>query len=251
MKENMKVVLVDADESFRVMLQRSVEETGEFKVVGSVANGMDAWHVIERERPQLIIMDVVLTELDGFGLLDRLASLAVRPRTILVSAFCQEQIVEQAMAHGASAFIAKPCEIDELLRQMRYAAQWMGTDETRDMTLERLVTSIIHEIGMPAHIKGYQYVREAILLTSKDAKMINAVTKVLYPAVAQRYNTTASRVERAIRHAIEVTWDRGDLDTLQHFFGYTVNNFKGKPTNSEFIAMIADYLSLRRRTKTA
>ena len=134
---------------------------------------------------------------------------------------------------------------------MRRAAQRAEKENARDAALERLVTPVIHEVGMPAHIKGYQYVREAIILTIKDVNMINAVTKALYPAVARRYNTTPSCVERAIRHAIEVAWNRGDLDTLQRFFGYTVSHSRGKPTNSEFIAMIADHLSLQGGAKTA
>ena len=130
-------------------------------------------------------------------------------------------------------------------------AQRAEAEDARNAALERLVTPVIHEVGMPAHIKGYQYVREAIILTIKDATMINAVTKVLYPTVARRYNTTPSCVERAIRHAIEVAWNRGDLEVLQRFFGYTISNAKGKPTNSEFIAMIADYLSLQGAAKPA
>ena len=141
--------------------------------------------------------------------------------------------------------------MNELLGQMRHVAQRAEAEDARNAALERLVTPVIHEVGMPAHIKGYQYVREAIILTIKDATMINAVTKVLYPTVARRYNTTPSCVERAIRHAIEVAWNRGDLEVLQRFFGYTISNAKGKPTNSEFIAMIADYLSLQGAAKPA
>ena len=251
MKKNMKVVLVDADESFRMMLQRMIEEAGDFEVAGSVGNGVDAWGIIVRENPQMVIMDVILPELDGFGLLDRMASMAARPKAILVSAFCQGEIVRQAMTHGAEAFIAKPCKVNELLRQMRSVAQWAEPDNAYDAALERSVTSIIHEIGMPAHIKGYQYVRAAIILTVKDMSMISAVTKTLYPKVAKQYDTTPSCVERAIRHAIEVAWNRGNLDTLQHFFGYTVSNSRGKPTNSEFIAMIADHLGITSGTRTA
>ena len=251
MKDNMKVVLVDADESFRMMLRQMIEAAGDFEVAGSVGNGAEAWRIIARECPQLVVMDVILPELDGFGLLDRLASMAARPRAILVSAFCQGQMVKRAMKQGAEAFIPKPCEMEELLGQMRRAAQRAEEENARDAALERLVTPGIHEVGMPAHIKGYQYVREAIILTIKDVNMINAVTKALYPAVARRYNTTPSCVERAIRHAIEVAWNRGDLDTLQRFFGYTVSHSRGKPTNSEFIAMIADHLSLQGGAKTA
>lgn len=184
MENRIKVVLADANENFRTMLQQTIENTGEFDVVGSAGDGAEAWKMIERERPQLVITDVILPELDGFA-------------------------------------------------------------------LERLVTSIIHEVGVPAHIKGYQYVREAIILAVQDMDVINAVTKVLYPEVARRYNTTPSRVERAVRHAIETAWDRGDLETLQRYFGYTVSNTKGKPTNSEFIAMIADRIRLQSKGKIA
>ena len=251
MKDIIKVVLADADESFRAMMQRTIEDAKGFEVVGSADNGVDAWNIIRRECPHLVLMDVILPELDGFGLLDRIAVMETRPRAILVSAFCREQIVQQAIAQGAELFITKPCETEGLLEQMRRIARRAKEEDAYDSAQERLVTSIIHEIGVPAHIKGYQYVREAIILTIKDVSMINAVTKELYPAVAKRYNTTASCVERSIRHAIEVAWGRGDLDALQRFFGYTVSNSKGKPTNSEFIAMIADHLSIQNKTKTA
>ena len=249
MKNLMKVVLADADEGFRMMLQRVIEAAGDFKVAGSTGNGADAWRIIERECPQLVIMDVLLPELDGFVLLNRLAAMAERPRAILVSAVCQ--VVKRAMAQGAEAFVAKPCGANELLGQMRRVAQRAEEEDAYDAALERLVTPIIHELGMPAHIKGYQYVREAIVLTIKDVSMIHAVTKVLYPTVARRHNTTPSCVERAIRHAIEVAWNRGDLDALQRLFGYTVSNTRGKPTNSEFIAMIADQLSIRSKARPA
>lgn len=251
MKNLMKVVLADADEGFRMMLQRVIEAAGDFKVAGSTGNGADAWRIIERECPQLVIMDVLLPELDGFVLLNRLAAMAERPRAILVSAVCQGQVVKRAMAQGAEAFVAKPCGANELLGQMRRVAQRAEEEDAYDAALERLVTPIIHELGMPAHIKGYQYVREAIVLTIEDVSMIHAVTKVLYPTVARRHNTTPSCVERAIRHAIEVAWNRGDLDALQRLFGYTVSNTRGKPTNSEFIAMIADQLSIRSKAKPA
>ena len=157
----------------------------------------------------------------------------------------------QAMEQGVAFFMAKPCEPESLLERMRQAARVEEAEEDHSVALERLVTSIIHEVGVPAHIKGYQYVREAIVIAVQDMEVINAVTKVLYPEVARRYNTTPSRVERAVRHAIETAWDRGDLETLQRYFGYTVSNTKGKPTNSEFIAMIADRIRLQMKTKTA
>ena len=236
MENRIKVVLADANENFRTMLQQTIENTGEFDVVGSAGDGAEAWKMIERERPQLVITDVILPELDGFALLDRMAKLPARPKTILVSAFYREQMVMQAMEQGAAYFMAKPCEAGSLLERMRQAVRNGETEEESPVALERLVTSIIHEVGVPAHIKGYQYVREAIILAVQDMDVINAVTKVLYPEVARRYNTTPSRVERAVRHAIETAWDRGDLETLQRYFGYTVSNTKGKPTNSEFIS---------------
>ena len=145
--------------------------------------------------------------------------------------------------------MVKPCKFSTICARIRQLTTFdaMEEDKSRSHSLETLVTSIIHEVGVPAHIKGYQYLREAILIAVDDMEVINAVTKVLYPEVAKRFGTTASRVERAIRHAIEVAWDRGDLETLQKYFGYTVSNVKGKPTNSEFIAMIADRLQLQQR----
>ena len=255
MENRLEVVLADANEDFRTMLQRTIEETGEFCVVGSVGNGAEAWKLIEREKPKLVITDVVLPELDGLGLLGCVAKLQEKPKVILVSAFYREQLVMQAMELGAAFFMAKPCEPNALLERMRQAVRREDAEEEtedRSVTLERMVTSIIHEVGVPAHIKGYQYVREAIIIAVQDMDVINAVTKVLYPEVAKRFHTTPSRVERAIRHAIETAWDRGDLETLQRYFGYTVSNTKGKPTNSEFIAMIADRIRLQtKKTKGA
>ena len=173
-------------------------------------------------------------------------------KTIVVSALYRDQVVSQAMNKGVSFFMPKPCELSSLLERMRQAVN-DGSEGAEDefRSLEREVTAVIHEVGVPAHIKGYQYVREAIVIAVQDMDVINAVTKVLYPEVARRYSTTPSRVERAVRHAIEVAWDRGDLETLQRYFGYTVSNTKGKPTNSEFIAMIADRIRLQRKIRKA
>lgn len=251
MENQTKVVLADANEEFREMLQQTIERAEGFVVVGSVGSGAEAWELIERERPQLVVTDVVLPELDGFGLLERIGKLQAKPKMIMVSAFYRERLVSQAMELGAVFFMAKPCEPDALLSRMRQAAQSDEGEEDASVALERMVTSIIHEVGVPAHIKGYQYVREAIILAVQDMDVINAVTKVLYPEVARRYGTTPSRVERAVRHAIETAWDRGDLETLQRYFGYTVSNTKGKPTNSEFIAMIADRIRLQIKGRIA
>ena len=155
--------------------------------------------------------------------------------------------MSEAEKLGAIYFLPKPCHPDSLIERMNSIFVQPVEPEDYAVSLKNMVTAVIHEIGVPAHIKGYQYLREAIIITVQDMDVINAVTKVLYPAVAKRFNTTPSRVERAIRHAIEVAWDRGDLETLQKYFGYTVSNAKGKPTNSEFIAMIADRLNLEEK----
>ena len=157
----------------------------------------------------------------------------------------------QARDLGAFYFLPKPCSEQSLMEHMRRAVAPEEEEPSYDTSLESRVTAILHEVGVPAHIKGYQYVREAIMITVNNMDVINAVTKVLYPEVAKRFNTTPSRVERAIRHGIEVAWDRGDLETLQRYFGYTVNSAKGKPTNSEFIAMISDRLNLQMKKKRA
>ena len=185
---------------------------------------------------------------------DILRQLAEEPgerKVIVISAFCSQQAVSRAVELGVYFFLPKPVNEESLLELMRQAVHPEQEAPYHSPALEGMVTAIIHEIGVPAHIKGYQYLREAILLAVDDMDVINAVTKVLYPEVARRFSTTPSRVERAIRHAIEVAWDRGDLETLQKYFGYTVNSAKGKPTNSEFIAMIADRLQLQRKKKRA
>jgi len=204
----------------------------------------------------VLLLDLVLPGLDGMGVLQQLGERERRPVTIVLSAFYNERMVTRAAALGAYYYIPKPCDVSALLARIRQSvgeeqlpAPFSAADRAEETELESAVTEIIHEIGVPAHIKGYQYLREAIILTIRDMEVINAVTKVLYPAVARKFGTTPSRVERAIRHAIEVAWDRGDIETLQRIFGYTVSNIKGKPTNSECIAMIADCLSLRRRAQ--
>ena len=239
------VLLADANEDFRGLLRKAIEKSGEFTVVGSVGDGAEALRLIEEKAPELVLADMVLPGLDGFGLLRR-AGAEGKTRFIVISAFCSDRIVQEAMQLGAAYFLPKPCEPESLLERMRAALSKPEASE-HPAELKDMVTGIIHEIGVPAHIKGYQYLREAIMIAVDDMDVINAVTKVLYPEVARRFSTTPSRVERAIRHAIEVAWDRGDLETLQRFFGYTVNGAKGKPTNSEFIAMIADRLVLERR----
>ena len=277
MDKRITVVLADANEEFRTALKQALEATGEFDVVGCAADGLAAAQDIAERKPQLLVMDLLLTGRDGFGVreqaaqdiaerkpqllvmdlllpgldgvgvLEQAAKDKVQMKTVVVSALYRDQIVSQAMSRGVSFFMPKPCELTSLLDQMRRAVNEGEESEDESQALEREVTAVLHEVGVPAHIKGYQYVREAIVIAVQDMDVINAVTKVLYPEVARRYSTTPSRVERAVRHAIEVAWDRGDLETLQRYFGYTVSNTKGKPTNSEFIAMIADRIRLQRK----
>lgn len=247
MDKRSTVILADANEDFRGLLSETIQKTEEFTVVGSTGNRMEALQLCDRQMPDILLLDVVLPGLDGFGVMKRLPR-QNGPKVIVISAFCSDRTVAEAMELGAFYFLTKPCEQESLLDRMHAAVRRPETAE-HPAELKNQVTSIIHEIGVPAHIKGYQYLREAIMIAVDDMDVINAVTKVLYPEVAKRFSTTPSRVERAIRHAIEVAWDRGDLETLQKFFGYTVSNTKGKPTNSEFIAMIADRLVLERKTQ--
>ena len=245
MENIIKVLVADSSEEYRLLLRRSLEDAGGFQVVGDTGDGETAWELIQQTAPDVVIMDLILPGLDGVTLLQRMPKTI---KTIVLSAFCSQSMVQEVMQMGAWYFIPKPAHIDSLLDRIRQAA----APESSAMPLPSLeadVTAIIHEVGVPAHIKGYQYVREAIIIAVQNMDVINAVTKVLYPEVAKRFHTTPSRVERAIRHAIEVAWDRGDLETLQSYFGYTVNSAKGKPTNSEFIALIADHLRLKFKSR--
>ncbi len=254
METKIKVLIADAGEDYRSLLSDTLSAESDMEVVGTAADGAEALALLGRERPDVLLLDPVLPRVDGLEVLRRMGETGAQPVTLIVSAFYNQQMITRSAELGAWYFIPKPCDVAALTERIRQCvrredAMPAAITEIRpqEPDLESTVTEVIHEIGVPAHIKGYQYLREAIILTIGDMEIINAVTKVLYPAVAKKYGTTPSRVERAIRHAIEVAWDRGDLETLQKFFGYTVSNIKGKPTNSEFIAMIADHLSLLRR----
>jgi len=253
MEQKKRILLADASEEYRRLLVETVSRESDLDLVGETADGAELLRLAQEQHPDVIIMDMVLSHTDGLEILIALRSAALnpRPRILVLSGFIRGRLAEYAAQNGADYFLLKPCKLNSVLERIRWLANndehETSVPQTRigNHSLESLVTAIIHEIGVPAHIKGYQYLREAIRLTVEDMEVINAVTKILYPEVAKRFNTTASRVERAIRHAIEVAWDRGDLETLQKYFGYTVSNAKGKPTNSEFIAMIADRLQLQ------
>ena len=247
--------MADASEEFRHLFITALDEESDVELAGETGDGEEAVRLARELAPDVVVMDFVLTRMDGLEVLEALAALPARPRVLVLSSFARGNMAELAASHGADYYMLKPCKLSTVLERVRQlTAQDTENGETGRQnadgrSLESTVTAIIHEIGVPAHIKGYQYLREAILIAVDDMDVINAVTKVLYPEVAKRFGTTASRVERAIRHAIEVAWDRGDLETLQKYFGYTVSNAKGKPTNSEFIAMIADKLQLELREK--
>lgn len=234
------VCIADMDVGYRASLRKALESSGSVEVVADAGDGLAALEAVETLHPQVLLTDTLLPGLDGLGLLRRIRGKGTR--TIVITSAVMDNTVQQARQAGAYAFLPKPADNKSLLEHITGAAA--PPDEQSTPQLEGMVTAIIHEIGVPAHIKGYQYLREAIILTVENMDVINAVTKVLYPEVAKCFGTTPSRVERAIRHAIEVAWDRGDIETLQKYFGYTVNSAKGKPTNSEFIAMIADRLQL-------
>ncbi len=247
MGDKKRIVLADAAEEFRQMLADMIGGEADLTVCAQTASGEELLDLIARHRPDVVVMDLMLSGMDGLEVLEELGE--DRPKVLVLSAFGGPALAGQISQRGGDYCMLKPCRPQSVVERARLlcdvpALQLQEEGDARD--LERQVTAIIHEIGVPAHIKGYQYLREAIGLAVADMEIINAVTKVLYPAVAKKFGTTASRVERAIRHAIEVAWDRGDLETLQKYFGYTVSNAKGKPTNSEFIAMIADRISLER-----
>ena len=241
--------MADASEEFRRLLVETLRGEGDLSVVGETGDGEAAVELCRQRQCDVLVMDMILASLDGVEVLSKVSAMTPKPKVLVISSFASGSVADLAAAKGADYFMMKPCRTSAVVERVRQMVTGVrpAEEDTRGQGLESTVTAIIHEIGVPAHIKGYQYLREAIMITVEDMDVINAVTKVLYPEVANSFGTTASRVERAIRHAIEVAWDRGDLETLQKYFGYTVSNAKGKPTNSEFIAMIADRLQLQRK----
>ena len=250
MDRHVKVLVADESGEFCQLISARLRDRGH-EVVGAETEGSRLTELIRQTRPDFLILDLMLPKGDGIHILKALEK-EERPKTLMLSAFATPYVTATLASFGVEYLMIKPCDADTVLDRMEEILEIRRGSRVRtgsgDREIEQLVTNVIHEIGVPAHIKGYQYLREAILIAVNDMEVINAITKVLYPQVAKTFCTTPSRVERAIRHAIEVAWDRGDLDTLQRFFGYTVSNTKGKPTNSEFIAMIADRLQLQLRS---
>ena len=269
MKKNIKVLVADNSEFAKNDLKDFLQNNDKVQLVGVVDNGRDAYRTIIDETPDVVLIDVILPVMDGFTVIEKInvnKSIKRKPLFIIISSMGNQSMVEYACKLGVIYYIMKPYNLDSMLhrilqaamlhmrsewdvkkKERTYVMQEYGMSNYMETTLENDVTDIIREIGIPAHIKGYQYIREAIMLTVNDMNLLNYITKLLYPTIAKKYKTTSSSVERAIRHAIEVAWNKGQIDVLEELFGYTISAGKGKPTNSEFIALIADKLRLEYR----
>ncbi len=264
----LNVAIADDNETMLRLLDDIIRTDEELEVVGTAKDGEAAYQLIKNKEPDVVLLDIVMPKVDGLGVLDlvnRDTTIKKAPSFIMVSAIGREKITEDAFDLGADYYIMKPFDNDTVIKRIKKAnrnhqpnkkqnvhsgvikaIQPFEKEESKtdEIALEADVTNIIHEIGVPAHIKGYQYLRDAIVMSVLDMDMLNSITKILYPTIAKKYDTTSSRVERAIRHAIEVAWSRGKIDTIDELFGYTINHGKGKPTNSEFIASITDKIRL-------
>ena len=258
--ERLNVAIADDNDRILELLGEIISSDKELTLVGKANNGEEMYQIIKNKEPDVVLLDLIMPKMDGLSVMERVnedKTLKKSPNFIIITAVGQERITEDAFKKGASYYIMKPFHNETVLNRIKHIQNEVQnlqkekiktidyTGGMKEISLENRVTDMIHEIGIPAHIKGYHYLREAIILSVKNSEMINSVTKILYPAVAKKYATTSSRVERAIRHAIEVAWDRGDIDVLNSYFGYTIQNDRGKPTNSEFIAMISDKLRLK------
>ncbi|MEC0230926.1 sporulation transcription factor Spo0A [Paenibacillus alba] len=261
--QKIQVLLADDNREFTHLLSEFISEQEDMEIAGVAYNGNEVLRFLEQQRelPDVLILDIIMPHLDGLGVLEKMRemNLPSQPKIIMLTAFGQENITQKAVQLGASYYILKPFDMETLTNRIR---QLVGSNQSSSTTsttranvvhmpkgknLDANITSIIHEIGVPAHIKGYQYLREAITMVYNNIEILGAITKTLYPAIAEKYKTTPSRVERAIRHAIEVAWTRGNIDSISFIFGYTINISKSKPTNSEFIAMVADKLRIEHK----
>lgn len=265
-QNRIKVLIADDNKDFCDVLKSYLGNKDDLEVVAVAYDGTDAFNKIVETHPDIALIDSIMPRLDGLGLLDKInqSQLAKRPISIFFSSSSQEKISQRAFELGADYFMVKPFDMDSLVNRIRQfknniqpsnttsimaarAVENVKKDFCNAYNLETKVTNILHEIGVPAHIRGYHYMREAIIMSVNDMDVLNYITKELYPSIAKKCNTTPSRVERAIRHAIEVAWNRGKIEAIDTLFGYTINNHKGKPTNSEFIALIADRLRLEQK----
>ena len=265
--EKLNVAIADDNERVVELLDRIVSSDEELNVVGKAGNGEELYDIIKTKEPDVVLLDIIMPKVDGLTVMERVnadKSMKKHPAFIVITAVGQEKITEDAFALGANYYILKPFDNDMVISRIKHVRRsrsekkfqevrkvnaYESKAEYMERNLETDVTEIIHEIGVPAHIKGYQYLRDAIIMSVGDMDMLNSITKILYPTIAKKHQTTPSRVERAIRHAIEVAWSRGKMDTIEELFGYTVSGGKGKPTNSEFIALIADRIRLEYKNR--
>ncbi|MDO7786409.1 sporulation transcription factor Spo0A [Desulforamulus aquiferis] len=250
-RKAIKVLIADDNREFCELLKEFINHQEDFVLVGIANNGLEALEIVQQQAPDVMVLDIIMPHLDGIGVLEKISSGATnnKPKVIMLTAFGQESVTQRAVELGADYYILKPFDFSVLATRIRQLADGVTVSSTyispsKPRNLDVAVTNIIHEMGVPAHIKGYHYLREAILCVINEVNLLGAVTKELYPMIAQKYQTTPSRVERAIRHAIELAWDRGNIEMMTKFFGYTINLERGKPTNSEFIAMVADKLRI-------
>ncbi len=256
----LKVLIADDNREFNELLTEYINKEPDIEVVGNAYNGKEVLALLREKRPDIVLLDIIMPHLDGIGVLEELEKmdLSPKPKVIMLTAFGHENITQRAVELGAAYYILKPFNLEVLAERVRQLGDnQLSIQEAPVNTPSVLkkekdnyideITQIIHEIGVPAHIKGYLYLRDAISMVVEEIELLGSVTKILYPRIAQKFETTPSRVERAIRHAIEVAWSRNSLDTIKKFFGYTINTEKGKPTNSEFIALVADRIRLKNR----
>lgn len=260
-----KIAIADDNEKMLNIMGKVLAEQNDFEVVGMATNGLEIINIIKDKQPDIVLLDIIMPQIDGLTVMEKVKTdkdVTKEPTFIVISAVGRESVTEDAFNMGATYYIMKPFDNQMLINRIRYvksnkklldnkraALVTDNSEAVSDRSLEADITEIIHDIGIPAHIKGYQYLRDSIMLSVKDNDVINSITKILYPTIAKKYQTTSSRVERAIRHAIEVAWNRGNTDTLNGLFGYTISNGKGKSTNSEFIALIADKIRLEYNIK--
>ena len=254
MEKKLKIVFADDSTEFSKNCERTLKGYG-MEVITVEKDGLSVISKIKSEKPDVVLAEVFLTNIDILGILAEIKKMNAKeaPLVMVMSSFANQRLEKEILEAGASYYFLKPFDVNIMAQRIMQISGWKSNNAPiivknnciTDTELELMVTEIIHQIGVPAHIKGYHYLREAILLSIKNSEIINSVTKLLYPTVAKNFSTTSSRVERAIRHAIEVAWDRGDIDVLNSYFGYTIQNDRGKPTNSEFIAMISDKLRLK------
>ena len=268
--ENVNVVIVDDNPMILNTLDEVISSEAGLSVIGRADNGKDAIDMIKDTQPDVVLLDLVMPQMDGITVVENIkkkTSMLKNPAFIILSAVGGEQMTEEAFQTGANYFLMKPFDKDILVNKIRRIGKRpvrpvpgkvleaplkaatpeeaaMNREEYMKEHLETDITKMLHELGIPAHIKGYQYLRDAISMVVRDREMMEAVTKILYPEIAKKNYTSSSRVERAIRHAIEVAWGRGSLEVIDELFGYTISTGKGKPTNSEFIALIADKICL-------